>query len=58
MIVLANPEDCEQVRHPDDILNLARREGEELGLRQFQVSGVTSHFEHVPKNIHNRSIGS
>lgn len=28
MIVLANPEDCEQVRHPDDILNLARREDE------------------------------
>lgn len=41
MIVLANPEDCEQVRHPDDILNLARREGEEVGLRDSSRSQVS-----------------
>lgn len=40
MIVLAIPEDCEQVRHPDDILNLARREGEEVGLRDSSRLGV------------------
>lgn len=41
MIVLANPEDCEQVRHPDDILNLAQREGEEAGLRDSSRSQVS-----------------